>query len=524
MSDPLPFPPQPDPRLPQHAPAAPHAGVVLQPQPVRTIQHSPGFRNLVHVGIFFAVGLPLILLARLLLAAHWISREETFGYSVAALMFFGTIINAFVLRRVPLFGKLIARPDEGHYNGLWTYPCSLAVCFLIFPLYAAFGAWAVLACGDGAASFGGRLVPGHKLPWNAQKTYAGLIVFVCCAVFGAYISLYLMPAMELKDGAFVPNEIWTPSFIWTLAVLASIAGAIVESLDSKIDDNVRVPFASALMLVFTVYFLTYSTAGLPEATHVTPDKLVYALAANAILGALVLIFRFADLPATLLGVGFGIVIYFYAGWQGYVLFVLFVGIGSELSKLGLEKKKLLHAAEPNEGRRGLKNVLANLLVAALCCGFYPPLHGRPTLLFAFAGAIAAAMADTASSEIGLLSPKQPWLITTFKSVPHGTNGAISLMGTLAAILGSALIAVTAWLTGFMQIAAGEHALSRLALAGLVTAIFLAGMLGTAIDSLLGATVEGKIKVIGKSAVNFVCTLTGALTAGVAAEIWLFFNR
>src|SRR5690349_10037681 len=120
----LPVPPQPDPRLPPHTLAAPHAGPALQVQPARTVQHSPGFRNLVHAANFFALGLPLILLAWLLLRLRNPPREETIGYWIAGLLFFITLFNAFILRRVPIFGKLISRPDEGHYNGLWTFPCS----------------------------------------------------------------------------------------------------------------------------------------------------------------------------------------------------------------------------------------------------------------------------------------------------------------------------------------------------------------------------------------------------------------
>ena len=78
-----------------------------------------------------------------------------------------------------------------------------------------------------------------------------------------------------------------------------------------------------------------------------------------------------------------------------------------------------------------KNVISNGLVAFLMAAFgsyYLPLAGG------FIGAVATATADTLASEIGVL--QEPRLITTFKKVPAGTDGAISILGTSAAIVGA----------------------------------------------------------------------------------------
>ena len=486
----------------------------------RLLAHSPGFRNLVHFAVFFAVGLPLLLI--MLVVEKLDSQRAWLPYLpfwIAGFLAAVTLFNAFVLPYVPLL-NMVVRKNEGWHSGIWIYPCSLAACFMLFPPYAAFAAWAVMACGDAPASLFGRLIPAHKLPWNAKKTYAGFGAFVLFATGSAYLTLFLMPCpLFVKDGwPLLP-------YVWTLAVLAAISGALAESVDARLDDNVRVPFVSAGTLVIAAYFLKFSTQRLPEGTHVQPQNLVHALIANALLGVAVLLFRFADFPATVLGMALGTLIYFYANWQGYVLFGLFVGLGSGLSKMGLQKKTANRTAEANEGKRGLANVMANLLVPALCCALYPLLHGRPTLLMAFAGAIAAALADTASSEIGVLSIHEPRLITTFKPVPHGTNGAVSLLGTTGAVAASGVIAFAAYATGFVQIAAGSaKPLSSWVLLGACMAIFLAGLVGTAVDSLLGATVEDKFKFVGKGMVNFMCTLTGAVTAGLATEAWLFISK
>jgi uncharacterized protein (TIGR00297 family) len=121
-------------------------------------------------------------------------------------------------------------------------------------------------------------------------------------------------------------------------------------------------------------------------------------------------------------------------------------------------------------------------------------------LFAFAGSLAAAMADTLSSELGGLFD-DPRLITTFERVPPGTDGGVTWQGELAGLLGAVLVAaVTGWL------------FESVALGGAVV-IALAGAAGMTVDSVLGATIEPRV---GNQGVNFLATLSAALIATLAA--------
>jgi len=157
-------------------------------------------------------------------------------------------------------------------------------------------------------------------------------------------------------------------------------------------------------------------------------------------------------------------------------------------------------------------VAANLALPALCCLAYPAHGGHPAFLLAFAGALSAALADTASSEIGVFSKRRPVLITTRQPVNHGTNGAVSWLGFIAAATGSALLGGAAWEGGFLELVFNGRAAAHKEVwaCGIIV---VAGLAGTVVDSLLGATIEDRLPGFQKGAVNFFCTLTGAFVAG-----------
>jgi len=115
----------------------------------------------------------------------------------------------------------------------------------------------------------------------------------------------------------------------------------------------------------------------------------------------------------------------------------------------------------------------------------------------FGGAIAAAAADTWATEIGGHSPTPPRLMTNGIHVPPGTDGGMTLLGTTGGIAGAGFVAGLSYVLG-------QRSASAIAIAG------VAGML---VDSLLGATVQGKVRWMDNDAVNLAATLTGAACAG-----------
>jgi uncharacterized protein (TIGR00297 family) len=140
---------------------------------------------------------------------------------------------------------------------------------------------------------------------------------------------------------------------------------------------------------------------------------------------------------------------------------------SLLSRVGERRKQHLPLAQAKGARRDAWQVLANGGVATLCltCGQSQ----------AFLGALAAAAADTWGTELGLLARQPPRLITTLRTVSAGTSGGITPEGLTASLAGALVVAATWTISG------GRRRGLRSAAA--------AGLAGSLVDSLLGATVQ-----------------------------------
>jgi uncharacterized protein (TIGR00297 family) len=206
----------------------------------------------------------------------------------------------------------------------------------------------------------------------------------------------------------------------------------------------------------------------------------------------------------LMGVLVAFVLMLAAGLAGFVPLLTVFVITVLATRLGYARKQQLGVAERGPGRNA-SQVLANLGATTLCALpviWFPRLSG--ILLTGAMAALAEAAADTASSEIGQATARAAYMITDFREAPIGTNGAISVVGTLAGCVAACLVA---WVSAFFQVVSWNW----------TPLIALAGIAGMFFDSVLGATWENSGK-MGNDSVNFVSTVFAADLALTVAMV------
>ena len=192
-----------------------------------------------------------------------------------------------------------------------------------------------------------------------------------------------------------------------------------------------------------------------------------------------------------------IVLYLCGGPGAFAALISVFALAWVTTRLGYQRKQKLGIAERREGRKA-SQVLANLGVAAACAAFSVSSHSRGLFLLAAAAALSEAAADTVSSEMGQAFGEKARLVTTWSIVPPGTDGAVSLVGTLAGAVAAGIVGSVCFVGGllprqWLAISAG------------------AAILGMVADSFLGAWLERR-HLINNDSVNFLSTLVAALAA------------
>lgn len=172
----------------------------------------------------------------------------------------------------------------------------------------------------------------------------------------------------------------------------------------------------------------------------------------------------------------GTIVFGLGGWQWAVILLIFFTTSSLLSRAFKTRKLSLNEKFSKGHERDAGQVFGNGGLATLFVVVHA-LYPEAGIGWAgFAASLAAVNADTWATELGVLNPTPPRLITDLrKRVEKGTSGGVSLSGTVASVLGAFVIALPA--AFFAQNW------------GLLPLITIAGLAGSLFDSLLGATVQ-----------------------------------
>lgn len=216
----------------------------------------------------------------------------------------------------------------------------------------------------------------------------------------------------------------------------------------------------------------------------------------------------------------GVLVWGCLGIRGYAVVMAYFIAGSAVTRLGMARKTAAGIAEKREGARGPENVWGSALAGTLCAlGVWLLGQTGPAavpgansdvvqlLILGYVASFCTKLADTTASEVGKAYGKRTYLITTLRPVPAGTEGAVSLEGTLAGLIAAALIALLAASLGL--ISAVE-----------VVICWVAALIATNLESLIGATLQVRWRWLTNEWVNVINTLLGAGIAIALASLRL----
>jgi uncharacterized protein (TIGR00297 family) len=406
--------------------------------------------------------------------------------------FWGALLISRVRQGSTVFRMLARESDikQGRLKALTHLFLIMGSLFLInsivgpdkFPIFIIGGALAITAFGDGVAD----IINIHEKKRSSEKVYSAKssVVFVISGGIFTFVTCVWVLAW---GGQTVPHEL-----VFFLAVIGAVTGSLLESMTYN-EDYIIIPFGSA-MTMWLFYTFRY---GYTVETAYLITVLVFAF----VLGYLAYRVRIADISAMLSATLLGVVIIISTDFWWYLTLLAFFLLGGMFTRYKYEFKKSRGIAESKGGIRGYKNVFSNSLAALALAVAYKvyPSHAM-LLLPAYLGSIATATGDTLASEIGQTWKGEPFMITTFKKVRHGTDGGVTILGEFAAFAGSGAIALLSLI--FLK-----NDMS------LVFAVLAGGFIGTNIDSVLGATLQQK-GCLSNNGVNLFATISGAIVSAI----------
>ena len=128
------------------------------------------------------------------------------------------------------------------------------------------------------------------------------------------------------------------------------------------------------------------------------------------------------------------------------------------------------------------------------------------LRIGFVAALATKLSDTCASEIGKAYGTKTYMITTLRECKAGEEGGVSLEGTAAGVVGSIILTLYGVATNVVSTAA-------------IVPCLLAAFIATNVESLIGASAQGRFNWLTNELVNGIMTVIGA-AVGVSLALAL----
>jgi uncharacterized protein (TIGR00297 family) len=270
-------------------------------------------------------------------------------------------------------------------------------------------------------------------------------------------------------------------------IFGIIAAVLLKVILLKYEDSLILEAVGVAMTMWLIQELNY---------QVNLQLVVAAVFVGFTFGYFAFRAKTADLSGLFSAALVGIILLVFANPEWFMIMLAFFILGSVATKYKFEYKKRIGVEQGQSGARGYRNVFANGIIAAAAAVLFGVFQ-QPIFAVMYVGCVATAAADTLASEIGVTGGI-PYMITTLKKVPIGTNGGVTLVGESVALGGGLVVAVVAFLLGVISLP-------------VVAVCAFAGFVGTNIDSVAGAVFENR-GIWGNAGTNLIATIGGGLVA------------
>lgn len=305
-----------------------------------------------------------------------------------------------------------------------------------------------LSCGDASANIIGSRFGTRNI--YKQKSLQGTIA---CFGFSLLAMALLKYGFDIKLSFFA-------------IILLSALCAITELFAGDYD-NVAIP----AVLYTTAYIIL---------TNENTSHLLLSLAVGVFMIGFAVKLKLLNLSASFILFFFAFVLYYFGGIKSYIALMLVFCVVIIVEKLLHTKTATIFQSMNKEyGLRNERQLIANALMIVLSIAIYG-ITKNVVFIISFFATIAEAIGDSIASDVGVLSRTDPFDICTFKKVPKGVSGGISILGTIASIC-------VCLYTGILYCCIYEMNFHHFA------AIVISSLLGIILDSVLGSKIQAQYR-------------------------------